>query len=322
MAKRKFGASIIILCIAAVTLISGTYAWFLVGGFAELFDLGFDVIEATGGLWLRGDAGSHDDGEKDNEGWGTKLGRKDFTENSLIPQGGSYRPVSSRDGTNFISVTLENGSNKFTCTPIAHGKQSQNDEQFNPAFISYNDFTFAIKSSEAEIPAGAFMTIKLSGDRVDETTGEKIEEDETGAAIAARVAVTLSKKDGEAATTTVYSFNDDSYEAVTNQFTSEIVDKVEDDVLGIGNGIIDNKDSGYEAAGLDGVTCTKLKDGETWIRIDLGDIPGKDDNGGNGKDITIRIWLEGNDSDCVSFENGAVAGKALLANITFGLEGQ
>ena len=93
MAKRKFGASVIILCIAAITLISGTYAWFLVGGFANLFDLGFDVIEATGGLELRGD--------ETTSQWTDKLERDDFTMYSFIAEGGAYRPVSSTNGRIF-----------------------------------------------------------------------------------------------------------------------------------------------------------------------------------------------------------------------------
>ena len=40
----------------------------------------------------------------------------------------------------------------------------------------------------------------------------------------------------------------------------------------------------------------------------------------NFKDITIRIWLEGNDPECIAFGEGAVAGKSLLANISFGVD--
>ena len=40
----------------------------------------------------------------------------------------------------------------------------------------------------------------------------------------------------------------------------------------------------------------------------------------SGKDITIRIWLEGNDPECIAFGEGAVAGKSLLANISFGVD--
>ena len=69
MAKRKLSMSLIVLIVAATTLISGTYAWFLVGGFAELFDLGFDVIEAEGGLELQGSAGTAHE-SKNNDKWG------------------------------------------------------------------------------------------------------------------------------------------------------------------------------------------------------------------------------------------------------------
>jgi len=81
MAKRKLGMSIIVLIVAATTLVSGTYAWFLVGGFAELFDLGFEVIEAEGGIELQGSAGhaytSASEGAEKVE-WGAALQRDCF----------------------------------------------------------------------------------------------------------------------------------------------------------------------------------------------------------------------------------------------------
>ena len=303
MAKRKLGASIIILCIAAVTLISGTYAWFLVGGFAELFDIGFDVIEATGGLWLRGDAGTYGGGKTDNGGWGDNLQRQDFRELSFIVQGGKYRPVSSRDGTNFISVSL-NGNDEFICNGIAPGKQVTGTAADD---VCYNDFTFSIRSTGDEIVQGenrgAYIKIKLSGDKYDES-GNLVEEDKSGAAPAARVSIT---RDG---TTTVYSYDGQNYDAVTNQFTSGTI--TDDN----SNYIIDSNDNGSGNAGLNAVTSPALMDGDNAVKIYLGNIPGTD----SGKDITIRIWLEGNDPQCIAFGEGAVAGKTLLANIEFGVD--
>ena len=87
MAKRKLGLSIIVLIVAATTMVSGTYAWFLVGGFAELFDLGFDVIEASGGIELQGSAGHAHAGAEDGAAqveWGAYLQRDCFAAGELI----------------------------------------------------------------------------------------------------------------------------------------------------------------------------------------------------------------------------------------------
>lgn len=310
MAKRKLGASIIILCIAAVTLISGTYAWFLVGGFAELFDIGFDVIEATGGIFLRGDAGTYGGGKTDNGGWGNSLEREDFSGMSFIVQGGRYKPVSSNNGTNFISVTME--GDKFICNGIA---PSKNAAGVAAEDICYNDFTFAIKAVGEEIPVGtntgAYIKIKLSGDKYDDA-GNLETEDKTGAAPAARVSIT---NDGA---TTIYSFDGEGYNAVTSTFESG---SIIDNSTPAQNYIIDSADTGYENAGLASVTSPKLMDEDgNEVKIYLGNIPGFDANSGNGKNITIRIWLEGNDKDCIAFGDGAVAGKSLLANISFGVD--
>jgi hypothetical protein len=303
MAKRKLGVSVIILCIAAVTLISGTYAWFLVGGFAELFDIGFDVIEATGGILLRGDAGTYGGGKTDNEGWGTSLDREDFSTMSFIVQGGRYKPVSTNNGTNFISVSME--GEKFICNGIAPSKSVSGTTAED---ICYNDFTFSIKSTGEEIPAGAFIKIKLSGEKYDEA-GNVVDDDKVGAATAARVSITTDSA------TTIYSYDGEGYEAVTNTFTSgSITDDHE-------NYIIDNGDTGYANAGLAAVTSPALMDTDgNEVKISLGRIPGFEENSRNGKPVTIRIWLEGNDPQCIAFGEGAVAGKTLTANISFGVD--
>ena len=332
MAKRKFGASIIILCIAAVTLISGTYAWFLVGGFAELFDIGFDVIEAGGGLLLRGDAGSYGGGKKDNEGWGTKLERADFVPLSFIdPEAhnaasdeGVYKPVSSADGRKFIMVSMEN--DKFICEGLA---PSRRQGGATPENVCFNDFTFSIKSTGAEIPdGGAFIKIKLTGETFG-TDGKPVlkdENDKLGAAVAARVALIFDGK------TTIYAYDDQGYHAVTEQFVSESITDTSAE-LNKTKYIIDANDTGNVAnAGLKEVAGKPLmkKNTDTGtgtdtyeeIEIPLGSIPGFDDEGtggvaGAGKEINIVIWLEGNDPECFSYGAGAVAGKNLMAHIKF-----
>ena len=300
MAKRKFGASIIILCIAAVTLISGTYAWFLVGGFAELFDIGFDVMEAGAGVLVRGDMLTYGGGKKDNEGWGDTLERVDFTANSFIKQNRRYKPISSQNGVDFMYVEMQ--SDQFVCKgPVLTKRSSAITEDD----VCFNDFTLSIKSAAEEIKDTPYMTIKLSGDRFDEE-GNRVKSDDKGAAVAARVAITL---DG---TTKIYSLDGQNYQAVTEQFPDEtIFDKKNPNQ----NYIIDSADEGYTTAGLVDVESPRLtNEDDTLVHIPIGTIPASNSN---GKDITIRIWLEGNDPQCISFGDGAVAGKSLMADIKF-----
>lgn len=281
MAKRKFGASIIILCIAAVTLVSGTYAWFVVGGFAELFDIGFDVIEAGGGLLVQGDNNTAEAGTTD---WGSSLDRVDFKARSFIVEEGRYRPISSKDGNSFIYVTMEN--NKFVCdTDVKTKTTTDIAEQ-----IWFNDFTLYIKSTGDPIPEGAYMTVKLEGD----------------AAPAARVAISIDGvNNGQPV---VYSLDGEAYNAVGSGFALNVI--TDDN----NNYIIDDPDTGHEAASLSNtVNPIALSEGENLVHIDLGSIP--DVN--TYKSITIRIWLEGNDPDCISIGEKSIAGKNLSAKISF-----
>lgn len=320
MAKRKFGASIIILCIAAITLISGTYAWFLVGGFAELFDIGFDVIEAKGGVLLRGDAGTYGGGKKDNSGWGDKLEREDFKEMSFIKKDGRYKPISTDQNVNrFIAVSME--SDKFICDGYVKGKA---DDGILAEDICYNDFTFYIKSTAEEIPEGAYIKLKLTGDTFDENGNVVKNEDDKGAAPAARVSLTFKPTSSEADKTTIYAIDDDNYNGVTQIFESRTITdaEVKD---GEGNYIIDSADTNYTAAGLVAITPVSMFDGDgNEVKISLGNIPGVDQDfgygAGNGKEVTVRIWLEGNDPQCIAFGDGAVAGKSLMSYITFGVD--
>ena len=219
MAKRKLGTSVIILMIAAITLVSGTYAWFMVGGFASLFNIGFDVIQAEGGILLQGDAGTSNKGTVQ---WGDKLEREDFTINSFIVSGGKYLPISSTNGVDFKSVNMKDG--KF----MNGGQVTTKATATDPNQMHYNDFTFKMKSDGAVVSGGdafgAYMTISLSGDKEAEdgtiTPG-------TGAETAARAAVYV-----DGVLKGVYSSDGESYSAVTNYITDGIIT---DTVIADGN---------------------------------------------------------------------------------------
>ncbi|MBR2956836.1 MAG: hypothetical protein IKC20_01135, partial [Clostridia bacterium] len=184
MAKRKIGLSIIVLIVAATTMVSGTYAWFLVGGFAELFDLGFDVIEAGGGIEIQGSAGTAyvvEGGE--SAAWGAYLDRDNFAEDELIAADGKYAPVSSADGAAFTKVGLQGGY--FASLTPEKGKD-------------YNEMTIKIRSTTAEAVTGT-MHVALTGN----DSGHE-------AVSAARISVTY------AGNTTIFAMAGDSTQAVTS----------------------------------------------------------------------------------------------------------
>ena len=311
MAKRKLGASIVILCIAAITLISGTYAWFLVGGFANLFDIGFDVIESGAGIEIRGDRAGAE--------WKNELLREDFSDFSFIKEKGHYKPVSSVDGKKFVAVTMEN--HDF----IAGGEgnpKSKTSEGVTAEDICYNDFTFYIRSTgDEQVDSGAYLTVELSGKDIDPETGKAVEptgenadkvakNKEGGASVAARVAVTI---DGE---TKIYDTEGEATKAVTTNFADgTITDTITDAANNRGNQIIDSADPGYAAATLVDANPTKLteEDGKTLIHINLGTIPAHSNS--TGKEINIKIWLEGNDEDCVDQGERTIAGLNLTSQI-------
>ena len=306
MAKRKLGTSVIILMIAAITLVSGTYAWFMVGGFASLFNIGFDVIQAEGGILLQGDAGTSNKGTVQ---WGDKLEREDFTINSFIVSGGKYLPISSTNGVDFKSVNMKDG--KF----MNGGQVTTKATATEPSQMHYNDFTFKMKSDGAVVSGGdafgAYMTISLSGDKEAEdgtiTPG-------TGAETAARAAVYV-----DGVLKGVYSSDGESYSAVTNYITDGIItDTVIAD--GRGNQIIDDGDPNAANAALAPVTTQSLVDGAgAAAKIYIGkDVP--ESTSTDGVTVNVKIWLEGNDKDCVDKGENAIAGKSLMAVVNFGVD--
>ena len=307
MAKRKLGASVIILCIAALTLVSGTYAWFLSGGAANLFDIGFDIIESSGSILLQGEKGTYDDGKTDNGGWGTKLGRADFDALSFIAEGGSFKPVSggafTQDSATFILVGLRNDEFDSQIAPSKKTADVTADK------ICYNDFTFKIKSDGETIvgdaTSGAWMTVDFIGREKADTEGNHAETPDgtANAANAARIAVTF---DG---TTTIYSTDGEDYNAVTTNFVSGITDTDQ-------NRIINGGDSGSGNAGLQAPTLYKalVNADKSLVKLYFGNI------NATPKEVTVRIWLEGNDKDCVDFADRSIAGKNLLTKINFGID--
>lgn len=281
MAKRKLGLSIIVLIVAATTMVSGTYAWFLVGGFAELFDLGFDVIEAGGGIEIQGSAGHAHMGAEDTASveWGAYLQRDCFAEGELIAADGSYAPVSSADGAAFTKVGLEGGY-FASLTP-----EKGND---------YNEMTIKIRSTTTETVDGT-MNIALTGRDGDNTAVE-----------AARVSVTYKGQ------TTIFAMEGDSAQAVVSNDIPAATVKDSNN-----NSILDSEDanfsSGYVSSqAINGTLTVSAADPNKYE----GTFALPQISGNTGSDeIVVRIWIEGNDADCTGEKLSA---KHLSAKISFG----
>ncbi len=280
MAKRKLGMSIIVLIVAATTMVSGTYAWFLVGGFAELFDLGFDVIEASGGIEVQGSAGHAYNSEDDTASvdWGAYLTRDCFNADEILAADGKYAPVSSVDGSAFTKVGLEGGY--FASLDPARG-------------VDYNELNIKIRSTTTEA-VNATMNISLTGD----------DQGNTDAVSAARVSVTYGGQ------TTVFAMAGDSTYAVTTDNIPAATVKDSNN-----NSIIDS-DEASGAVSLSAQTVTELTPSDAdptkfEATLPLDNVPGNT----SSADIVVRIWIEGNDTDCTGEKLSA---KHLSAKISFG----
>lgn len=280
MAKRKLGLSLIVLIVAATTMVSGTYAWFLVGGFAELFDLGFDVIEAEGGIEIQGSAGhayASSDASAQQVDWGAYLKRDCFADGELIAEGGKYAPVSSANGSAFTKVGLEGGY-FISQTPVKG--------------TDYNEMTIKIRSTTTET-VDARMNIALTG-----------RDSDNAAVSAARVSVTYK------GTTTVFAAAGEATQAVTSDNIPMAA------IMDSNNNSIIDSDETQGVVTLESQTVTELAASAADAnRFEATmDLPQVSANTGSDE-ITVRIWIEGNDTDCTGEKLSA---KHLSAKISFG----
>lgn len=265
MAKRKLGMSLIVLIVAATTLVSGTYAWFLVGGFAELFDLGFDVIQASGGIEVQGSAGTAHKGSEttlSDTGWGNFLARTDFTATDLLPTDGKYAPVSTANPAGGFYKTTNDG------------KYFQPDDPTATVGQHYNRLGMKIRAT-GDAEGAATMTIKIST-REGNT--------ETSALPSARVAVVYDGRTeffGLADSSTLYGLN-------ANPALNTIEDNNGDSIINP-----DENGSILTTYNLTAMTATDSAN-EYQGTFNITNIPSDT----AGKDITVFIWIEGNDPEC------------------------
>ena len=103
MKKRSLFAAVAMLIVSALVLTSATYAWFAVGGDADISAISADVCEAGSGVQLKTTATSAK--------WVNSLADTDFgaagSSDSLASE---YKPVSSAAGTAFKAYNLQTGN--------------------------------------------------------------------------------------------------------------------------------------------------------------------------------------------------------------------
>ena len=284
--RRKLTSSIVLLIVASIVLASGTYAWFVAGGLANMFTLDYNAVEAGEGLEVQGSAGNayvSQGGAKQE--WGSYLAYDNFNAGELLAEGtGIYTPVSlATKGANptFVKAFLKGDT--FNCTDAVKG-------------TNYNDFSLKVRGSSAA-PSTAQMKIKISGNTT--AAGGKVTD-------AGRVAVTI---DG---TTTVYALNDTSDSYVTKTFEGTVKDTD-------GNQIITTADDGYANAGLTSGSVTKLNSDGTIGSTGNGIVFDLAANQAE-KTINVQTWIEGNDPNCIDATKGGVnsiAGGQFVVDISF-----
>ena len=274
--------SLIVLIVAATTLVSGTYAWFLVGGFAELFDLGFDVVQASGGIEIQGSAGTAHMNEdtKSDTNWGSYLARDDFNANEILAADGKYAPVSSSAP----------GANTFFKTTF-DGKYFQPDDPTATVGQHYNLLDMKIRATGEE--AGkATMTIKMTAKDAANTS----------ALASARVGVVYN------GTTSIYGVAQSGLYALTSNPQPNTVEE-----LGTPDSIIDTTEAG-SGVSLAPVTLAEMTGDDTsgyTGQFTIENIP----NDTNGAPISVYIWIEGNDPECTG--ERITPGSGLSVKIEF-----
>jgi hypothetical protein len=261
-------------------MVSGTYAWFLVGGFAELFDLGFDVIEASGGIELQGSAGHAYAGSEEGSAqveWGAYLQRDCFAAGELIAEDGKYAPVSSANGSAFTKVGLEGGY--FASLDPQVG-------------VDYNELRIKIRSTTTE-SVDARMNIALTGRDGDNAAVE-----------AARVSVTYNGN------TTIFAAPGDATSAVTSEDfpMATVMDSNNNSIIDSGEtqGVVDLTAQSVIELAQSAADANKFE-----ATMELPQVSGNT----SSNEIIIRVWIEGNDTDCTGEKLSA---KHLSASITFG----
>lgn len=324
MNQRKLSFSLLIIMISVLLLVSGTFAWFLVGKLAQLGDLSFTVIDSGEGVEIQGSGGTAYISADDNPEnltlteWGKMLKLENFKDGEFLPVAGdgdavagTYSPVSPASFR-----TAEGETSQFIKVGVRDRRFVSSEAV---AAQHYNDFSINLRS-ETETPVDVEMTINIhpaEDARVDATT-------------AGRVAVTYN---GE---TRIFALNDSgTMNVVSRTFPNDSIADSND------NRIIDSNEG---SSVLTSRNITKLEigeddtDGEVKIVCtgNMVDASGNYiDNEGNvvstGRGyilegvsgnkgystIYVQTWIEGNDPDCVDFSDRSIASGSFIVDIGF-----
>ena len=321
MKKRSLFAAVAMLIVSALVLTSATYAWFNVGGDAQIIEQKGTVMTAGSGVRLKTDSGMD---------WNSTLLPQDFwnyptgvnNNNKLVqhwtatPVAGStpttytyaqettnatnvdafYKPMSSADGQNFFMYNIKGD------TSFALSSDNANSQNFRDSY-EFHVATVIEETGGSTVNA----TFKLYGP----SSGS--------AAAAARAVVFISQNNGNnwtpytggGSTPVIFSAG---AETVATNAVIEAVDEDTNKIIDNGSGtnvkwIMNSTDEGYEAneGKFTAVTPVNASSG---VQIQ---IPQVHDTDSSTTMVKTVIWIEGQDSDCAP----SLGGKTVNSSWTF-----
>ncbi len=270
-------STIAMLVVAVVSLTGVTYAWFTQGSTATVNGMNIEVSVAEGGIQIREDQG----GSKTP--WASTLNLNTGLKN--------VNPVSSADGVNFFTVTMDDtDSSKYTVEGLGTTDKTN---------------YVITKNLQLTNPGATDVTVVLNATNSTITSVENSSNNNTSTEIykAARVALIVSAPaegegdEGELTTETytyIWTPHDGQYVALVNTTTTA-----------------DDYSTAKENVS-ESVSITSADKCE----INLLANPGEAEN--RFVNVTLVVWLEGQDGDC----SNPNAGGAFDIALQFEIKGQ
>lgn len=319
MKKRSLFAAVAMLIVSALVLTSATYAWFNVGGGAQVIEQKGTVMEAGSGVRLKTGSGMD---------WNSTLLPQDFWDyttnnNNILVQHWTatpvantsptqytytqdastannpdafYKPMSSADGTNFFMYNIAGDTSFMLSSDNSNSRNFRDSYEFKVATVVDDTAGTAVTG-----------TFKLYGPS------------SMSAAGAARAVVFLSNNNGsswtpytgEGSTPIIYSAGSET--TATNAIISAI-DQDTDKIIDNGTGantkwIMNSTDEGWNANSTCFTAVTPV-DASGGVTIT---IPGVRDTDNSTTMVKTVIWIEGQDSDCAP----SLGGKTVNSSWTF-----
>lgn len=276
--RRAAMSTICMLIVAVMSLTGATYAWFTSGDKATVTGMQMDVMAAAGGIEVATTNTS-------TTQWQTAL-KLTFDRNNVAP-------VSTVNGTNFFTAEFNPENTAQIKTAVAENATTTN-------VISQDLYLRNTGVSDVEI--------NLTGSYVKDIANETLGSAATNIAKAAKMAILYTDSEGN---DKAYYLDPYGYETTVEGVTTATVPEAKTEYLGIKAAsegtyfAFAEENTNYSAK----VQLTKLAE----AKLTLPGIAGAE---GEAKvpqpiKITVVLWLEGQDADCVN-ENAGGAFDVIL----------